>query len=522
MKKSLFCVAAMALAVGCSNDVVDDFGIVGEEATSAETTFVNLNLEFEQSAETRISVTTGETSTDDWKATWEYGDEICVYSIVNNEYKTLSFNGTSFSGEVYTGENRIYHKYYEWDELNIIEDVDGCYIGLYSDNNIFSNGGSMPVVNEDVIEIDNETTDIDVVMNQVGAAIDLRLKFSDLIEGLDLILTGINLGGVPEGGNDSDYTLVPYQIWTDPYAGIDSVDFVHTSESWDKYYSVYTPITETDTEYSVQFGTLPFTIEDGKKLNVTLQFNYAFTKSFDVAPDGGFEFERGTHSYLEYKLDLSDLLDDDSWLLAATEFADDSEGTENDPIEITSAAELAYLSLITLNGDYNYGSYYELTANIDLSGKKWYPIGGSNNDFYGHFDGNNNTISNLTIDDGGDNLGLFGSIYNASISDLTIDTPAISGEGHRVGAICGLAWENSTSSGCAVENGSVAGRFYVGGVIGRAEFSSTESDCHNSNSTISGTEDNIGGISGSISDNSTIEECYNTGSVLGTIMLEEQ
>ncbi len=511
MKKSLFYIAVMALAVSCSNEMVDEIDMANDGA--AETTFVNLNLTFEESIDTRISVDTDETETSAWKTAWEYGDEIFVYSIASGDYTTLSYNGTSFSGDVYTGDNRIYHKYNS-NNLNIQEEDGAKYVALKANTTLFSNGGSPTVVSEEVINFTSDSAEsIDVPMQQVGAAIDLKLQFSNLPDMFDLTLTYVTIGGVPDGGTYDDYTEFPTQIWTYPSADIDDT-FVKYTETGARNYDCYTDIEDEATTYSMQFGVLPFTIEGGKKLNITLNFNYGALKySFDVESIADFEFARARHYEIDYLIDLGDLLGD-TWLADATPFTDtESTGTSGDPIEIKSEKELAYLSLITLGvieGVSSDGVYYKLTTDLDLGVNEWSPIGGnaSNVRFNGHFDGDNHTISNLTITEDSDGYnGLFGGVNDGSISNVKLADASIYG----VWAIGGIAGhiENATISNCAVEGGTLTGEYSVGGIIGEA-YNSSITECYNTGN-VSGYYQ-VGGAVGFLN-HSSITACYNTGAV---------
>jgi len=87
--------------------------------------------------------------------------------------------------------------------------------------------------------------------------------------------------------------------------------------------------------------------------------------------------------------------------------------------EIRTPAQLARLAELVNAGDTIARSYFKLTADIDLSaygtrfnnGKGWIPIGNFSNQFSGHFNGNNHTISGFYINDTElDFAGLFGVI----------------------------------------------------------------------------------------------------------------
>lgn len=91
---------------------------------------------------------------------------------------------------------------------------------------------------------------------------------------------------------------------------------------------------------------------------------------------------------------------------AASSFADGS-GTEEDPYQIASAEQLAYLAVKANEGTlHTLGDYYILTNNIDLSAHQWVPIGrGTSQDseyFDGYFNGNGKTITGLYVDESTD------------------------------------------------------------------------------------------------------------------------
>ena len=90
---------------------------------------------------------------------------------------------------------------------------------------------------------------------------------------------------------------------------------------------------------------------------------------------------------------------------------------------------------------------YELTANIDLSSfTNWSPIGRSDNRFTATFNGNNNTISNLTVNRPADEyVSLFGVIEGVTVSNLKLTNVRIYGRG-IVGALAGWATGAATLS----------------------------------------------------------------------------
>jgi len=77
---------------------------------------------------------------------------------------------------------------------------------------------------------------------------------------------------------------------------------------------------------------------------------------------------------------------------------------------ITSAWQLENLDTnFAINPDNPVSGFYLLGGNIDLSGFNWTPVGDNDSgQFYGLFDGNNHTISGLSISAaGGGYVGMF-------------------------------------------------------------------------------------------------------------------
>lgn len=106
------------------------------------------------------------------------------------------------------------------------------------------------------------------------------------------------------------------------------------------------------------------------------------------------------------------------------------------------------------------GKTVKLTANIDLNNTAWTPIGQTGaTEFRGVFDGQNYTISNLSIDSSAQtgehySSGLFGwSEAGAQIKNVKIDGATVKGN-HNVAVIVGYTYSN-TISNCHVSNATI-------------------------------------------------------------------
>lgn len=172
-------------------------------------------------------------------------------------------------------------------------------------------------------------------------------------------------------------------------------------------------------------------------------------------------------------------------------------GTVNDPYQINSAQQLEN---ITKSLD----SHFVLTEDIDLKsylyeyGNGWEPI----SNFTGSLDGKGHTITGLWIKrPNTDNIGLFGQISNATISNLKVDIDDLGITGRiLVGAIAAYA-NNACLSKCFV-NGNVTGHSSVGGLCGAS--SGVIESCY-VYGTITSQDGHIGGLCGTYY--GSIENC---------------
>ena len=212
---------------------------------------------------------------------------------------------------------------------------------------------------------------------------------------------------------------------------------------------------------------------------------------------------------------------------------------------ISTAAQLKALAE-TVNGGEPYASTtFTLTDDIDLSavcgsdlngGTSWTPIGTAANPFTGIFDGANNEITKLYInEDDASAQALFGYVSGGVVKNLSVDGSAT---GNSAAILAGAFRENATAENCHT-SGSVTSATYAGGVVGFND-SGIIQNCGNS-ASVSGMS-HCGGLAGvnrgilrncmntgRVSDSydagglvatntGTVEKCYNTGVVTtGTV-----
>gem|GEM_PF-2662453 len=228
------------------------------------------------------------------------------------------------------------------------------------------------------------------------------------------------------------------------------------------------------------------------------------------------------------------------------------DGSSGNPYLIKTEAQLRSLADLVNAGKDNYAAkYYKLTANITLNGE-WTPIGmdfgTAISPFYGSFDGDNQTIRGLTINNpGGSYQGLFGNVVGGTINNVRLVDCDITG-GYNVGGIAGYIYGGYSGGGAEVVNcsvsGKVAGTAAVGGIVGNADNSvnikesftacnitatsgiaggiagalsaSFVTDCYTTGDVAS-SSGNAGGIAGTLTGGSQVMRCYSTGSIYGEI-----
>ena len=153
-----------------------------------------------------------------------------------------------------------------------------------------------------------------------------------------------------------------------------------------------------------------------------------------------------------------------------------------------------------------------LTADIDLTGKNWTPIGTDyDNSYKGTFDGGGHTITGLTFTTNDEYVGLFGWLNRAgTVKNVVMEGVQITSNqiyGGSIGGVVGYSW--GTIENCSV-SGSVSGTVYVGGVVG-AQIGGSITGC-SSSATVKGTVD-VGGVAGQTNSSATLTACYATGNV---------
>lgn len=225
----------------------------------------------------------------------------------------------------------------------------------------------------------------------------------------------------------------------------------------------------------------------------------------------------------------------------AAEFAG-GQGSEEDPYQINTGAQLAYLREQANGGETFEGQHFVLTADLNLYNRDWVPIGAFKY-FEGSFDGSGHTISNYYAigkqkNDTFTRQGLFGTVKGGSISNLTVSNVNISdtynaSTASYVGGLAGVIYDDARVENCHAQNVTIAvGTYAAGGLAGSITCDATNPDpvtggglfgCTASGITIEPdgamtSLGNCGGLVGSLAsikfgDAYTLENCSASGSI---------
>lgn len=244
---------------------------------------------------------------------------------------------------------------------------------------------------------------------------------------------------------------------------------------------------------TIQPGAYPATIGFAQHIDVTVAFiptmEGALTASLQIANDLG--------SPIPIQLDG----------IGIKQF-EGGNGTAGNPFQIYTRGQLDQLREYL--GATHTDVYFRQIADIDLGASNWSPIGVNTTPFYGNYDGNGFTISNISTNlPTTDYVALFGAITNAALNRVVILNANIVGRNFS-SALVGSA-VSSTITNCAV-SGSVLGGNNVGGIAGSTN-STVVNGCY-SGANISGVN-SIGGLIGNSSStiNPATINCYATGNV---------
>lgn len=147
-------------------------------------------------------------------------------------------------------------------------------------------------------------------------------------------------------------------------------------------------------------------------------------------------------------------------------------------VNINTAAELAWLAELTQQSNDLTDYTFKLNANIDLDNHEWTPIGAEIYSFMGTFDGQGHTVSNMKCTRLR-HAGLFGSIWNATVQNVTVSGNVSYNVINMSGFLGGIAGKaiNSTITGCTnyctISATGENPQVFTGGIVGYVDQAET-------------------------------------------------
>lgn len=210
-----------------------------------------------------------------------------------------------------------------------------------------------------------------------------------------------------------------------------------------------------------------------------------------------------------------------SLLTTFAQWSGSGNGTENDPYLIFNENQLSQM----VNFLDQEGVVFKLMKDMDLTtwitennpSQGWLPVGVESSPFKGKFYGNNHTIRGLMINRiSTNNVGFFGYVSGATITDLTIEGTTVKGA-QNVGGLVGYI-SGATVTNCHVNlnggDGVTGTSYFVGGLAGYS--SNTNFQTFSASTTVTGTLGRVGGIVGKAENGGTFSDGSFMGDVIGT------
>lgn len=177
---------------------------------------------------------------------------------------------------------------------------------------------------------------------------------------------------------------------------------------------------------------------------------------------------------------------------------------EENAVVIRTAEELLEFGRACTSESFSEGKTVSLEADLDLSGQPFYPIPV----FSGTFEGNGHTISGLSIQQTGSNLGLFRYLEEAAVVENLTVQGVLKPEGSRM-KIGGIAGTNRGTIRSCTFLGRGEALENLGGIAGINEETGVIEGCRNE-AELTGNR-RVGGIAGENA--GTIQDSHNKGEI---------
>ena len=249
---------------------------------------------------------------------------------------------------------------------------------------------------------------------------------------------------------------------------------------------------DLESEYYTVTGTYAATDGGVHTVTITLNDDYCWS-------DGSTD-----------SLDIDWYISDTSWY-----------NTEDTQFTISNVAQLSGLAQLVNGGNDFKNITVTLKDSMDFMNFEWTPIGTSNANFAGIFDGNGYVISNFKVTGSIQYAGLFGYVGGGTIQNLGVENFRIdvstssSSSSSYAGGLVGYNNDGTITNSYATGDvsGSSSDYSYAGGLVG-CNYYGTITNCY-ATGDVSSSSSYAGGLVGSNNDG-TITNSYATGDVSST------
>ncbi len=320
----------------------------------------------------------------------------------------------------------------------------------------------------------------------------------------------------PENGSITNYRP-NIRLNFDTYTCEAVLDVVITKTTDTEINVSWSLLDKEQTDWIIEYGEHGFTPGEGNVIEATTNSGTAIGDLTNGIYDLYVKANCGNNDYSGYHGKIQFYI-----------FDMDGEGTEENPYEITSLADLSLLTKIT-----DYWSYaFIMTTDVDAAetetsdyynngGMGLSPIGNAHIPFTGSFDGNSHVISNLYINSSTEYTGLFGYVgAGATIKNLGLENASVTSTsyysyaGVLVGQTYGTYSNQVAVSNCYTVGGLLNARNYAGAFIGHVSYT-TCTNCY-ATTEVNTSANYVGGFTGYIQYSSQFVNCYASGSVTGS------
>ena len=343
-------------------------------------------------------------------------------------------------------------------------------------------------VNGDDNNPKTQTTDITLVNNGDGTINIVLTNFSVVINGVEANVPSISLDNIPTSRGEDGLThfdvengtfTIPFEdlptlyqtLVNAGYVSFENIPFtLHGKMTEEKIYSTIdisitaSAVVGGNKEVAIVVGTDDFgSVVDYPKPYGTDVVYPAGRQHCD-----GTAYE-GVTGYTNTPAAKDDHDFDDGFCSYCDTFDPEYMDANADGIyEIGTPNQLRWFA-VTINAEHTPGSANAiLTADIDLTGKKWAPIGNDKAKYTGIFDGQGHAITNFSYTATSNNNGLFGYIDGESvIKDFRI-SGTLTSDGYNYNGLVGQAEGNSKVTGIYSDMNINVSNFkaHTGGIVG--------------------------------------------------------